>query len=391
MRFLVDAADLVPCAAIAAATADKKDPKLSSVRLEARGKSIIVCSCSFTSGTLASCRAVVKEDGVAGVDAVNFLKAIRQCDGETEMSVKNNNLNIKCGDQKYSLRLSADVDKLPFRQQTKFDSYSMPLADAKEVLKLCAPATDTIRADDYRGITIDVRDKGAKIRFSALASNAAAGATGWVKGSAKEDQPSTLVSMDFVHAVLATPVGDEERDRLEIGVAGNVVTYKHAYGYSYFSLMSSKPLDTDRLFGAFAKMLKENEPSSCLIMAGILAGLLRRVLVMADKEEGNKGKITGAKGKLTIYCHTQEQGAAQGTVITAGDFSGESWYNLRYLADYIGRVPADVEVRLTPITHGGKKTLAVNHGHNLYLLSDCEAPDGCAVESEEQPKPKTRK
>lgn len=389
MRFLVDAADLIPCAAIAAATADRKDPKLAAVRLEARGKRITVCSCSFISGTMASSRAVVKEEGSAGVDATNFLKAIRQCDGETEISVKNNNLTIKCGDQRYSLRLSADVDKMPFKPQNKFDSYSLPLAQAKEVLKLCAPATDTIRADDYRGITIDVRDKGAKIRFSALASNAAAGATGWVKGKAKEDQPSTLVSMDFVYAVLATPVKDEEKDLLEIGIAGNVVTYKHAYGYSYFALMSSKPLDTDKLFGTYAKLIKEQESSSCLVMAGILSGLLKRVLVMADKEEGNKGRLTGEKGKLTIYCHTQEQGAAQGSVITAGAFSGESWYNLRYLADYVGRVPADTEVRLTPVTAGSKKCLAINHGQNLYLLTDCEAPDGCAAE--ENPKPKVRK
>lgn len=373
MKFVISSDMVLPCVAICAATTDKKDDKFSLVRIEALKSSVNFCSASLASGTLANAKATVADTGVAGVDCNNLLRVLRQCDGDISFDLANNNLKIKCGEQRYSLLVSSDADKIPFRKQDRFSDYVVPLPEAKAIMLLCAPAADIIRANDVRGITIEAT--GTKIRFSAMAKNGAAGATGYIKHKS-EKLPPILVSMDFCNAILAMPVADEKA-KLEIGTNGNVVTYRHAWGYSYFSLLTGKPLDVEMIFGKIAEMMKSNEKKSALVLAGILATSLKKVLVMADKEDGNKGKLSGGKkGRMTVYCHTESSGAAQNTIITAGDFLGESWYNLRYLSDYVQRIPADEEIRITPVGDPGSEHLIISHGQNLYALTSCGAPDG---------------
>lgn len=361
MNWTCPAESIVPVVNLCLQTVEKKDPVRSNIKIKAAKGGVDFLASSFTSGTCATLEgAKIKNPGELMVNAENFARSVRACDGDIEFSVKNNNLKMICGNKEYQHITSAS-ESFPFHEQNNFDTYIVNQAELHEAIRLCVPAVKTIRAEEFKGIVLETR-KG-RMRISALDRKSAAGSSVIIKTKSK-DIEAIIASSDFADCL--SSLGAKDQD-IGIGIQGGLISISHKWGYSYFPLLNGKPYDVSKITDKLPKC-------ECLCVAGLLTKTLRSVLVMGDSDDGSRGKIKGVKGAIEITCHTNEVGAARDKVITAGDFKAESWYNIQSLLSYVSKVDPEQEIALGAFGDE-KPALIIKHGQATYWLAACEPPN----------------
>lgn len=364
MQFSATAESVMPCLALISDTVDSRDPVKSLVRISVSKGAVDVYSTTGNSGTCVSIPDVsIKAAGVVMVDCAKLVSALRECAGDVHFTIKNSNLKITSGTKEFQIITAVDSKNFPFKEQVEFGVMIVGLQLLREAIRMCLPATNTIRAEDSKGATFE--SVGKVTRVSAISRNAAAGATSLIKCPSSFAQP-IITSMEFCKHIISLGMKDEE---IAIGVSGGTISVSHRYGYSYFPILHGKPISSETIVPRL-KM----DSKFVLASAGLMAKAIRSVLVMSSKDDGNKGRLTGKKGQIAIYAHTNESGAARDTVVTAGDILIDNWYNLRSLLDYISKVHPEEEIGLHTVAKGDDAALVVRHGTSVYYLANCEPP-----------------
>lgn len=364
MKWHCESENIVPLLTVLMQTVDKRDPHKSGIKIVVQKGGVDLYTCNVHAGTCATvCDAVVNAPGEIIVDAEKFARSIRCCEGKISFDIKDTNLRIVSDSKQYQLVAHA-TDKMAFRHQKSFSSISVKKTDLRRALRLCLPAVNTVRADDMKGFSLEVSKK--ECRVSVIDKKSAAGATVTCKTSSADLAP-VIVSKDFATCVLSLKEEEDDKSTIEIGINGGTAAVSHEHGYSYFPLLSGKPVDVNVI-------LKALPECKVLCVAGFLAKAIRSVMIMSDGEEGYKGKLSGEKGKLRVTSWTAESGAAKDEIIVAGDFGNAVWYNIRALLDFISRVEPDQEISLG-LMGKDKPALIVKHMTSIYWLASCEPPD----------------
>lgn len=364
MQFTASAGNLLPCLHLALATTESREPIQSLLRISASKGAVDLYTTTGTAGTCATVAdAKVKAAGVSLVDAGKFAQSVRECDGDIQFSIKNNNLKMIAGNNEFQLIAAEDSKSFPFKEQVEFGIFSTPLPPFREAIRLCLPAAGTIRQEETRGAMLEPVKKG--MRVSAISGKASAGASSLL--DCKMDSKELIVtSIEFCKHILALGSGDEE---IAVGVDGGTIAVSHRFGYSYFPLLHGKPAPSEAII---SKLNLDAKP--VMASAGLFAKSVKNVLVMSDKEEAYKGRLLGIKGGVEIYSHTNTAGAARSKLITAGDLTIDSWYNFRSLLDYLSKVGPEEELKLHTVAGKYATALVIQHGNALYYLSGCEPP-----------------
>lgn len=336
------------------------------VKIDAQKGSVTLLSSSGRSGS-----AIVVADASASKPAVVFVllrglaSVMQQCEGDVSFSVKNNNLHIVNEPYETKLLLAADPEKtFLYRDYSDQESkYEVDLEELQSVLKLLAPTTSMITADDCRGVVLSSEDKKLRV-YSTDAHRSICGYSGTVASSGKGDEPA-MVGIDFIRHIQSLKAGD----RVSIATGKNAVVVYSDCGLAYFVQMVIK----SRPFQSIAKVFSEkSKPAQ--VVAGILARALKSVTVLSDPEEGCPGRITFAKKELCIETATTGTGASRSRVIIAGELSIANWYNLKVLRDYVSRIDPEAELNLSTIDRNGFQALIIEHASSVYWIISREQP-----------------
>ncbi len=371
MQLTARAEDMCAALQVAASVVEKKDPIRSLVKIDAKKGALDFYTVGNKGGhciTVINCK--VKTAGIVFVDATSLLNVLRQCEEDTELLIKDNNLEIK--NQNYKAKIMTLVDAkasaFPFKTIKSFDSIECDLQELAAVMKFAVSSAGNLVITEERGIGISPEGKG--VRVSAIDSKGALGYTAFVKCKVKDDLAGVISSPGLGQFLMSlSRDGDDDVPvDISIGIDGGTIAVSHPMGYSYFPLLIGKPMESKR----YMSLLKLDSPVVC-VSAGLLNKAVKSVLLMGDAEEGYKGRMLGCKGKIEVYSYSNSTGAAKNSVITAGDLLCDQWYNFRMLSDFISRIDPEQEIRL----HAVKGTvLVVQFDQSAYWLSPTDAPEG---------------
>lgn len=375
MRFIVDAKEFSDALNLAIHTTDKKNPISSCVKLEAKKKSLRILSTTGFAGSSLSIKAVVADDGEAIVPADALLKSVRQCEHDTKMAVKDNNMVITNGCKEYKVLMLAKPESFPFSEKKDFGTYTVCLHDIVASMRMILPASDTIRETEFKGVGIEACKEG--MRISALSITSGAGYMATVKAKSDKDAQPVIVAPEF--ATLVISLMSPEKYDLQIGVDKSTVVIKHAKGYTYLPQLTKTPIPAEK----YTKFLKlESDPVHAI--AGLMAKSVRNCLVMGDKEEGYKGRLQGQKGKILLSSYSNMAGFAKDELIIAGDLTVDHWYNFRVLHGYLSAIVPEDEIRIHTVVKPGdgkfdsSAVLVIRYQDHVFWQVSCGAPEELA-------------
>jgi len=371
MQLTARAEDMCAALQVAASVVEKKDPIRSLVKIDAKKGALDFYTVGNKGGhciTVINCK--VKTAGIVFVDATTLLSVLKKCEEDTELSVKDNNLEVRNQNYKAKIIIVAESKKgaFPFKVIKGFDSIEGDLQELAAVMKYAVSSAGNLVITEERGIGVLPEGKG--VRISAIDRNGALGYTALVKCKVKDDLAGVIASTGLGQFLMSlSRDGDDDVPvDISLGIDGGTVAVSHPMGYSYFPLLNGKPMETKKYLG----LLKLDSPVVC-VSAGLFNKAIKSVLLMGDAEEGYKGRMLGCKGKIEVFSYSNSSGAAKNSVITAGDLVCDQWYNFRLLSDYISRIDPEQEIRL----HAVKGTvLVVQFDNSAYWLSPTEAPEG---------------
>lgn len=377
MRFTSDAKVLLAALRTVSQTIDRKDAIKSCVKIEARkGGGVDLFTSSGYSASCYTVPGIAKADsGVVMVNCESLMRCVGQCEGDLNVSLKNDNLILQSGKREYKMVVSADPAKLPFRDEfDSFDDYLLDLSILQAAIRISTPSIDQIRRSDCRGITLI--PNGKRLRLAVLGS--IAGSITSVDAHSVADKEPVIMPGDMARYIGSLP---SQKDPVGIGIDKTVVTFQHQHGYCYFSQLTGKVDDV----GKFDKIIGLRS-GAVLATAGILVRGVQSVLVMGDEDEGDKGRVTGGKGVIKLMTYTPERGAARDEVIVAGDFSGEAWYNLRTLLSFLRCIPAEAEIRISRAVKDRWAALVTEYDQTIHWIVNSESPYDTGKEPESEAK-----
>lgn len=365
MKFIVDAGDFCKVVQLAMRTTDRKDPVKSCIKLEAK-KGVRVLSTTGHSGSCLDAKAQVAVAGESIVPADSFLKALRQCEFDTRIEIKDNNILITNGQLEYKVLTSA-TKAFPFTEKSKFDTYLVDLHEMVAAMKIVEPTTDTVRESEYKGVGLT--PEGGSLRLSAMSASSAGGYSSLLKSKGTGEADGVII--DAALAGLIISLSQEETYSLSIGIDRSSIAVKHALGYTYLPQLTARPFEVEKY-----KKLWKLETKPICVTAGLFAKAVRSVLVMGDKEEGYTGKLVGGKGTIEVSSYSNMTGKARNSVITAGDLEVNNWYNFRTLHGYLSAVAPEEEFKIHTVSKSGSAALIVRYLDHIFWLASCAEPEG---------------
>lgn len=302
------------------------------------------------------------------VPAETLARAIGKCDYDVDVSFKDNHLYIKNGEQEYKLLTMREDAAFPFREKKDFSHATLELSQLNESMKIILPASDTVRENEFKGIGFT--SENGKLRLSSMSATSAGGYSALIDCRAGEFH-SCIIERDLADSILALPSKDDMT--LSIGFDKASIAIKFVNGYFYFPQLVGMPFDISK----YAPLWKlETKP--CHVSAGLLAKAISSVMVMADNEDGRRGRILGGNGCIQVYSHSNQCGAAKNKVIIAGDLDCDNWYNFHTLNRYLTAIPPDEEIKVHAAHSENRETaiLIVQYKHHVFWLANCFEPDG---------------